>query len=735
MRAPDKRLVGERPAARSLALLFCFAAALAGLHTIIADFDWWFVLVLVALVMLGITAGVRALTPRRWAPPLVGALGFLGILTAFFAPRTAFLLVVPTEETWERFGTLIGRGSDSIERQSVPAVTDTEIMFILCLAVGCLVLLADLLANAILTPAVAGIPVLVVLAIPAVTGLDRTDPVVFALTAVAYLVLLRSGSPLHQPALSLTVGALAVTTALIAPLVLPPVAQSVQTNDRFGGLLAGVNPVLNLGTDLRRELERTLLTYTTSSGDGHYLRLVSLQNFTAETWAPDEPTFDTANVPQRMGDPPGLSAEVPTESESVFLDIASLGSPWLPVPYPTTGISGLRGDWFWDADTLTLTSPDDTARGEDYRAEILSVQPTPAQLVTAGEAVPVGFERYTGLPVDLPPVIGEVARYVASDAASSYEKAIALQEFFRDGEFSYSEQAPVEQGYDGNGMDVIERFLDVKSGYCVHFSSAMAVMARTLGIPARVAVGMLPGETSGQLEGGREVIRVTTADLHAWPELYFDGIGWIRFEPTPGRGFVPTYADEETPGVPQAPAPISPQPTTTPTAAPSPSATTAPGERPTDDDPAGSESGTGWLWFSGIVLGTVLLLLIPAMIRAIQRAVRLSRLERGQSLADTGWREVLQTARDLGKPVADTATPRVAARALAGSAPVPALAGTLSAIEREAYAPPSSLAPGKRSADQVREVLSGLHASASLNARLRALFAPRSIWQPITRTR
>jgi hypothetical protein len=123
------------------------------------------------------------------------------------------------------------------------------------------------------------------------------------------------------------------------------------------------------------------------------------------------------------------------------------------------------------------------------------------------------------------------------------------------------------------------------------------------------------------------------------------------------------------------------------------------------------------------------------MIRAIQRAVRLRRLERGQPLADTGWREVLQTARDLGKPVADTATPRVAARALAGSVPVPALAGTLSAIEREAYAPPSSLVPGQRSADQVREVLSGLHAGASLRARLRALFAPRSIWQPITRTR
>ena len=77
------------------------------------------------------------------------------------------------------------------------------------------------------------------------------------------------------------------------------------------------------------------------------------------------------------------------------------------------------------------------------------------------------------------------------------DKAVALQDYFRDNSFVYSTQTPLKQGYDGDGSRVIARFLEVKSGYCVHFASAMALMARTLGIPSRVAEGYLPGATSG----------------------------------------------------------------------------------------------------------------------------------------------------------------------------------------------------------------------------------------------
>ena len=96
-------------------------------------------------------------------------------------------------------------------------------------------------------------------------------------------------------------------------------------------------------------------------------------------------------------------------------------------------------------------------------------------------------------------------------------------------------EAPVDDGYDGDGFEVIAEFLEKKSGYCVHFSSAMAILARMAGIPARISLGYLPGDRVVGADT-RLSYTVGTDDLHAWPELYFSGVGWVPFEPTPGAG-------------------------------------------------------------------------------------------------------------------------------------------------------------------------------------------------------
>ena len=124
---------------------------------------------------------------------------------------------------------------------------------------------------------------------------------------------------------------------------------------------------------------------------------------------------------------------------------------------------------------------------------------------------------------------------------------MAIQKYLRSGEFTYSLQAPVQGGYDGNGLSVLADFLAVKSGYCIHFASAMAVMARAEGIPSRIAVGYAPGRLTGDTvavvgQGSLPEYEVDARDAHAWPELYFQGLGWVPFEPTPSRGVVPDYA-------------------------------------------------------------------------------------------------------------------------------------------------------------------------------------------------
>ena len=124
------------------------------------------------------------------------------------------------------------------------------------------------------------------------------------------------------------------------------------------------------------------------------------------------------------------------------------------------------------------------------------------------------------------------ARRVTSDARSDYHRALLLQDYFRlDGGFRYDLET-----HSGHGIDSLEEFLfDVRAGYCQQFASAYAAMARSIGLPTRVAVGFTWGEwDSGRGEQGAYVVRGEHA--HAWPEVYFAGAGWVRFEPTPGRG-------------------------------------------------------------------------------------------------------------------------------------------------------------------------------------------------------
>src|SRR5690606_12778697 len=92
--------------------------------------------------------------------------------------------------------------------------------------------------------------------------------------------------------------------------------------------------------------------------------------------------------------------------------------------------------------------------------------------------------------------------------------------------------------------DPVWDFLEDGRGYCVQFATAMTVMARSLGIPARMAVGFLPG-TIQQGGGDERFFEVRGDRAHTWPELYFEGVGWVRFEPTPAEqsGFPPAYAD------------------------------------------------------------------------------------------------------------------------------------------------------------------------------------------------
>ena len=148
-----------------------------------------------------------------------------------------------------------------------------------------------------------------------------------------------------------------------------------------------------------------------------------------------------------------------------------------------------------------------------------------ARLQSAGTDYPRDIaETYLQLPPEIDRRIAALARSATERAATTYDKAAGLENFLKT-RYSYTLELT------GNpGKDPLAHFLfETRAGHCEYFASAMTVMLRTLGIPAREVNGFLPGEYNDL--GGDYIVRAS--DAHSWVEAYFPGNGWIVFDPTP----------------------------------------------------------------------------------------------------------------------------------------------------------------------------------------------------------
>lgn len=332
------------------------------------------------------------------------------------------------------------------------------------------------------------------------------------------------------------------------------------------------------------------------------------------------------------------------------------------------------------------------------------------------------MERYGEVPADIPAVVGETARAVTAGATDDYERALLLQNFFRDrSEFSYD----LSIGY-GYGYQAMELFLQVRRGFCQQFAATMAMMARILGIPSRVVVGFLEPERS---DGDQYVF--SSDNVHSWPELYFEGVGWVRFEPTQGVGApFPQWAGHTT-GL--SATPTQPFPSNTAGAAderlPKPSAD--PSQGASGSSGGGSGGGgvsvsAGWL----VPLGALALLFLPAGLRTAVRRSRMTRPLDEAAAAESAWLELRDYIRDLRLPWTGSLTPRARQRSVAplladDAEALGALKRLAVAVERARYA--RSLVPGATPAVDAQEVMAALASRAGRAERLRALLWPASL--------
>ena len=217
--------------------------------------------------------------------------------------------------------------------------------------------------------------------------------------------------------------------------------------------------------------------------------------------------------------------------------IEQLGAVWLPEAFEprslvSTTVDVGNSDISYEPSSSTLIVGRSLASANGLSYTVTSALPRfdPEVLKTIPlDAVPdTPVDSYTSLPSDFSPRVRDLADQVTAGAGSGYEQALALQSFFRDGNFFYD--ANVNPGHSGNR---IEEFLSSRRGYCEQFAGTYAAMARSVGLPARVAVGFTVGEADPD---DPNLYRVEGRHAHAWPEVFLPSVGWLAFEPTPGRG-------------------------------------------------------------------------------------------------------------------------------------------------------------------------------------------------------
>ena len=704
----------------TVATIIGFGIAISNLSPLVQGVWWWFVSMAVVLVVVAATTAARFMFSSRWIAPLVGILALLFTLCLFFASSTSLLGIIPTGDTIAVFEQYAEDGMASIAAQSTPAVVTPSILVLIASGVGAVAIVVDVLVFGLRLPAASGLIFLALVIVPTFIDPSLGDVVLFLLTAAAWLAIVYVSSPRSRPRDAIIAGAVSVVAAIIVQGVALPITQSLQRPNVDLGYSTGLNPLLTLGDNLRRTSTQPALRYATDSDVPLYFTVSILDDFSENGWEPAPLQNNSARNLDRIPAPRDRAPEVATAVATTQVQVQSVGGKWLPVPFAPTAVTGLEGDWRAQTTNQAIRTRDSTIRGQKYEVTSSFAVPSSQQLRESGTNPALGLEASLALPDGMPDILYDRALSVTQDASTNYDKAIALQSYFRSGEFTYSEETPVNEGFDGTDVEVIATFLDVKSGYCVHYASAMATMARAIGIPARVAVGFVPGKPSTGPDGAKFLI--TTDELHSWPELHFKDVGWVRFEPTPGRGYVPEYPAKVTD--PSAAPSNTPAPSATPK--PSSTATAKPSASPADlekrEQAAAAASKANSERQVPLVAGVAVLLLLallgPAITRFVRRRSRFAAVRKhGDALA--AWREIVDSARDVGLLTTESGTPQELQDSLGG----PSAMGRLrESAEESAY----SRTPAPVAVDDLEESLRFIASKAKPGARVKATFAPPS---------
>ncbi len=373
------------------------------------------------------------------------------------------------------------------------------------------------------------------------------------------------------------------------------------------------------------------------------------------------------------------------EQATVHLEILDLPSDWLPTVGYTEQITfdeddvSLRARLRYNDATGAAALVDGVPAGTGYTAEVAILdRPSDDQLDVAAIGRVV-LPRPEGVPDAVTQYAAQVAGTATSPGliARSLAEGLSQRGWFSHGLVALGDYPSLS----GHGADRMTTLLtgSLMVGDGEQYASAMALMAREMGLPSRVVLGFVPPAASEATAGAAgSALTITGSDVQAWVEVEFAGYGWVAFDPTPDPSRTPNddTPQEESAAQPQVRQP--PPPPAKPVTAPDDDT-----EQPrTDDNQDQRPDGRSWEVVARLatVVGVPLLLVLgpPLVVAALKRRRRLARRRRPDPVLQVvgGWQELCDRATELRRPVPTHATRREIAVALAGQLGPGEAAGT-----------------------------------------------------------
>ncbi len=545
-RARTARPNDQMLVASEVALAIVTITAIVGMHRLFLDGSYRGPLVLQAIVA-HLTVTLLRRAGVRLVPAAIATAGIAVIFITWtrFPDTTRWLL--PTPDTFGQLGDDLSSSWRLFGHVRAPAPVENGFLAATAGAIWLIAFVADWAAFRVYATFEALLPATTLFVFAAALG-GSGSPVasaaVFSGACLLYVLLHRTanqerssrwaGGRRSQGRWSLVgTGATIIGAAVLAGAIAGPKLPGADAEpvvawrdiNKDEPTRVVLSPMVSLQTKLVEQPD--VEVFTVRSERSSYWRLTSLDEFDGEIWRSSYSTDDASGELPQTIDP-----ETTSETVTQEITIEALGSVWLPAAYEPAAVDVGEQATDFDERSSTLMVDRDVTSSDGYTYTVTSAIPELDidVLRTASSEVPDEIAaRYLVLPTDFPERVSTEADRITAEHATPYDKARALQDYFRSDEFTYD--LNVGAGHD---EDALQSFLfETRRGYCEQFAASFAAMARAAGLPSRVAVGFTPGV---QDVYDPTLFRVRGVHAHAWPEVYLGEYGWVQFEPTPDRG-------------------------------------------------------------------------------------------------------------------------------------------------------------------------------------------------------